>query len=470
MLRARTLKLASVILLGVIVLSLLAACGAAPTSTPAPTATPVVVTKEVQVVVTATPVPKPTAVPKPKGKITVWMWKATQDSIVNPGVVKDFNAEYPDIQVEWITYPPQDVYQKLPLALSAGTGAPDVAYVEDSNVTKFVYMGGLADLTDKVKPYVDKMNKYKWSAVMKDGKYYGMPMDSGPVVLYYRRDVFKKAGLADDPDGVSKLVATWDDYFKTCKTIKEKTGYNCFSSNKANNYGRLYEMMLWQQGLGYTNAKGELTVDSAENIATLEKLGEFWKANLVSDEQSWTDGWYAELASLDKPVTTLVEAAWMGVFLKTWIAPGTAGNWGVALMPVMKAGQIRASNDGGSGFVIPEQSKNKDAAWAFVEFICARTQSQNKIFAAGDIFPSLEAAYNDPLYIEPDSFFGNQMTRKTYVDVVKQIPTGYVYGQYYSEINGYVATGIQKFATGKASAADALKEAATAIRKQTGLK
>jgi lactose/L-arabinose transport system substrate-binding protein len=428
----------------------------------------VVVTQEVekQVLVTATPEPE---APKPTGKITVWMWKATQDSIVNPGVVEDFNKVYPDIQVEWVTYNPQDVYQKLPLALSAGTGAPDVCYVEDSHLTQYVYLGGLTDLTERVQPYLDKMNNYKWAAGMKDGKYYFMPMDSGPVVTYYRRDVFEAAGLASDPDSVSGLVATWDDYFNTCKTIKEKTGHYCFASNKANNYARLYEMMLWQQGLGYYNEKGAVTVDSPENIATLEMLGKFWEADLVSDQLEWTDSWYAELASLDEPVASLVEAAWMGVFLKTWIAPGTAGKWGVASMPAMKEGQVRTANDGGSGFVIPEQSQNKDAAWAFVEFVTARKESQNKIFAYGDIFPSFEPAYEDALYIEPDSFFGGQMTRKVYVDMVKQIPVGYVYGQHYALMNGFVSTAIQQYAAGQMSAADALKEAADAIRQQTGL-
>jgi ABC-type glycerol-3-phosphate transport system substrate-binding protein len=298
-----------------------------------------------------------------------------------------------------------------------------------------------------------------------------MPLDSGPVVLYYRRDVFKAAGLPDDPDGVSNLIKTWDDYLAACKTIKEKTGSPCFSSNKANNYGRLYEKMLWQQGLGYVSDKGEVTVDSPENIATLEKLGEFWTAGVVSDQLEWTDGWYAELAmvSPDKPIASHVEAAWMGAFLKGWIAPGTAGKWGVALMPTMKAGQVRSSNDGGSGFVIPEQSQNKDAAWAFVEFVTARKESQNKTFAFADIFPAFEPAYEDAIYVEPDSFFGGQQTRQTYVDVVKQIPAAHVYGQYYQEINGFVATAIQKFALGQMSAADALKEAAAAIRSQTGM-
>src|SRR6185503_1490824 len=98
-------------------------------------------------------------------------------------------------------------------------------------------------MTEWVTPYLDKMNVYKWADAELDGKYFAMPWDSGPVVFYYRRDVFEAA---------------------------------CFSNNKANNYGRLYEMMLWQQGLGYYNAEGEVTVDSSENIATLETLKKFW--------------------------------------------------------------------------------------------------------------------------------------------------------------------------------------------------
>jgi lactose/L-arabinose transport system substrate-binding protein len=480
MLRSNHFRLFVFALLGILAL---AGCAQAPapavTSAPAPTSAPIVQTQVVpqtqvvEKVVTATPPPEATAAPKPKGKITVWMWKATQDSIVNPGVVKDFNAEYPDVQVEWVTYNPADVYQKLPLALSAGTGAPDVAYVEDSHLSKFVALGGLADLTDRVKPYLDKMNAYKWPAGQKDGKYYSMPLDSGPVVLYYRRDLFKAAGLPDDPQKVSELIKTWDDYLGACKTIKEKVGVPCFPASKAKNSARLYEMMLWQQGLGYYDSKGDVTVDSPENIATLEKLGEFWKNDLTYDEEEWTQPWYDGFSAIapdaaPKPVASFVEAAWMGVFFKTWIAPGTAGKWGVALMPTLKPSQVRASNDGGSSFVIPEQSQNKDAAWAFIEFLTARAREQNKIFAYGDIFPALEEAYNDPLYVEPDSFFGGQQTRQTYVDVVKQIPSAYVYGPNYQEMNGFVQTAIQKYATGAASASDALKEAAAAIRQQVG--
>src|SRR5581483_7880757 len=272
MLRSFTFKLLMLLLSSVAFV----ACAQvpAPAAPVAPPAT-VVQTQVVEKVVTATPLPEATSAPKPTGKITVWGWKAAMDVIRNSGVLADFQKEYPGIQVDIVEYAPADVYQKLPLALSAGSGGPDVSLVENSHLAQIVALGGLADLTARVKPYLDKMNKFKWYDAEKDGKYYAMPWDSGPVVLYYRRDVFKNAGLPDSPEEVSKLVATWDDYLQVCKTIKDKTGAECFSNNKAKNFGRLYEMMLWQQGLGYYDAKGQITVDSPQNVATLEKMGEF---------------------------------------------------------------------------------------------------------------------------------------------------------------------------------------------------
>ena len=454
---------------------MLSACAPAtsPTVEPPATSAPdsTSVATEAPAVTEAPATEAPAEVSELSGTVTIWMWKAAHDTLINSGVLDEFKKIHPDVEVEVVEYAPADVYQKLPLALQAGTGAPDISLVENSHLAQIVALGGLTDMTEWVTPYLDKMNAYKWADAKLDDKYYAMPWDSGPVVLYYRRDVFDAAGLPSDPDSVSEAVATWDDYFNVCQTIMEETGSACFSNNKANNYGRLYEMMLWQQGLGYYNAEGQVTVDSPENIATLEMLKKFWDANLTSDQLEWTDGWYAEMAAETdaKPIATLIEAAWMGAFLKGWIAPGTEGKWGVALMPAMEAGQVRAANDGGSAFVIPEQSENKEAAWALTEFLFGNVDSQVAMFRSSDFFPSLEAAYADPVFSEPDPFFADQPVRPTYVDVVKVVPIAYVYGPNYPEMNGFVATAIQKVATGQASPADALKEAADAIRAQTGM-
>lgn len=462
--------------------TLLSAC--ATTTTPAPATQPPATSAPAN----APTLPPATAAPlNLSGKLTVWCWKAAWTAaIVQSGALAAFQAQYPNVTIDYVETAPADMYQKLPLALQAGTGAPDLACVESSHLAQMVALGGLTDLTTRLQPYVSQMLASKWSDAMLNGKYYAMPWDSGPVVMYYRRDVFTAAGLPTDPDSVSKLIATWDDYLKVCQTIMTKTGDDCFANNKANNYGRLYEMMLWQQGLGYYDKTGKVTVDSAQNVATLEELKKFWDAGLLSDQLEWTDGWYAELAAggttpvatvgpgtpvppAVKPVATLVEASWMGAFLKGWIAPGTSGLWGVAQMPAMQAGQARSANDGGSNLVIPDQSQNKDAAWGLAEWLLGRPDSQVAIFKASDFFPSLTTTFTDPLFNEADPFFANQLTRQAYIAAANIIPVGYVYGPHYSLMNGYVSTAIQKVATGGASAQDALTAAANSIRNDTGM-
>src|SRR5215211_4531557 len=93
---------------------------------------------------------------KPTGKVTLWMWKAAHDTLLNSGVLDEFKKEYPDVEVEEVEYAPADVYQKLPLALQAGTGAPDISLVENSHLAQIVSLGGLTDMTQWVTPYIDK--------------------------------------------------------------------------------------------------------------------------------------------------------------------------------------------------------------------------------------------------------------------------------------------------------------------------
>jgi lactose/L-arabinose transport system substrate-binding protein len=405
----------------------------------------------------------------PSGTITLWGW--SYDSMDKTGLIDAFKKEYPNIDVQIVVYNANDTYQNLQLACSAGQGAPDVVQIENSHLAGYVALDGcLTDITDHVEPMLKDFNAYKWKDAERDGRYYAVPWDSGPVVLYYRQDIFKDAGLPTDSESVSKLVSTWDGYLNVCQTVMDKTGHTCFANSRAANDGRLYEIMLWQQGLGYYDEAGKVTVDSPQNVATLEKLGEFWTAGVTSDSQPWTDPWYAELGGTGADSTaTLVEASWMGVFLKTWIAVDIPGAWGVAYMPAFADGQVRAANDGGSTLAIPAESQNKDAAWAFIEFMLARPENQITQFAYNDFLPALESTYSDPIFNEPDPFFGNQTPRQIYLDVAGKIPAATVYGPYYSLMNNHVATAIQKFATAELSAQDALTEAADTIRRETGL-
>ena len=133
-------------------------------------------------------------------------------------------------------------------------------------------------------------------------------------------------------------------------------------------------------------------------------------------------------------------------------------------MPAWDADSARAANDGGSTFVIPAQSANPEAAWAFIEFALGSRENQLKMFEISGFIPALETSYDAPIFNEGDDFFAGQLTRQLYADVLFDIPNATIYGPNYSMINGAVSVAIQRFASGDATAEEALRAAAEEIR------
>jgi ABC-type glycerol-3-phosphate transport system substrate-binding protein len=409
-----------------------------------------------------TPGASPIAItPNPdiQGNLTIWGWDAALTSLQT--VDPTFQQAFPNIQLEYVPRPPADTYQQLQLAASAGSGGPDISVIEDSHVAQFAELGVLTDLTEQVFPYLDKMNSYKWPPSQVDDRYYAMPWDSGPCAVFYRRDVFEAAGV--DPAS----IATWDNYYQAAGTIKEQAGVPMLQLARARNDGRTFEMMLWQQGLGYVDADGKVMLDVEPKIqATLEYLGQFWTEDLVADTEPWTDPWYAEMA--DGQVATNPAAVWLGTFLKSFIAPDATGTWGVFPLPTWEPGGATSSNDGGSQLAIWGTSDQQEAAWAYVEFHLGREDSQLTMYRETDLFPSLETTYSDSFFEEPDPYFSDQPVRQLFTEVVEQIPEAGIYTADYQEMNGLLVPELQRFAVGDQSAEEALANAASAIRDRTG--
>lgn len=410
---------------------------------------------------------------EPSGNLLIWVQQANQD-VFEQTVLDDFREAYPDVTLEFVNYPPAEVADQTVLAIQGGTGGPDLGVTENASIGRLANLGGLLDLTDQLMPYADSLNAFALEEGSAEGKNYCVPWDIGPVVTFYRRDVFEAAGLPSAPEEVSALVSTWDTFLETCVTIKEQTGASCFALNKANNYGDTYFNMLWQQGLGFYGDTGEVLVDGPAYVETLQKLGQFWDADVVSDELEWTDNWYAELnAPLDDanvtPVASVTIGSWMGSLLKSWVAADRAGDWGVVPMPAYSEGGTRSANQGGSCMFIPEASNNRDAAWAFIEFMLLNEENQKEIFAYSDYFPALETIYQDDMFGEGDPYFADQPVRQVYAEAALSIPEANLYGPYAQAMRGAVATAVQQYALGQLSAEEALVQAADTIRVETGL-
>jgi len=398
--------------------------------------------------------------------LTVRTWEY-QQKCMNACLDK-FYELYPDIKIKFEVMENNEVYETLLLDISSGVGAPDVAGCENSHLAQFVALGGLYDITEKALPYYTKMEKAKWIDTMDNEKrIYAMPSDSGPVAIWYRRDVFEKAGFASDPESVAKLLDTWDDFYEVAKVIKEKTGSYMFALPKANSDFRIYEILLRQREAGYVDKEGKVVIDSPKAVDTLKYLGKFWKEDLVLN--SMDAGWFAAIN--EGKIATVIEAVWMGGLLSTWIAPESSGKWGVVPLPVWEKGGVRSSNSGGSVLAITKQCKNKEAAWKFIEYMTTNRDAMLTMWKEMDSFPSLLECYTESSVVEEESaFFGGQKYREVFVEAAKHIPW-WNYTKDYSEMNHILQTYVTAYATEDIkSAQEALTKTAEEIRLRTGRK
>ena len=396
--------------------------------------------------------------------LTVWWWQHWPNCM-GPAI-DDFLEQNPDITLEQTVMGTGDVYDSLFLALAAGAGTPDIVALESSYIGKFVEVGGLADITDRISPWIDKMDPSKWADMTdRKGRICGMPVDSGPVAIWYRRDVFEQAGLPSDPESVAELLDTWDDYYEVAKIIKAKTNKYMLPLAKANYDFRIFEILLWQQEAGYVDREGKLNINNPEAVRILEYLGKFWKEDLALDAGGWSTGWYAGLT--DGEVATLPEATWMGGCFANWICPETAGLWGVVPLPVWEEGGVRSSNDGGSNIAITAASENKEAAWKFIEFLFTNPDYMVDAWRREDWFPSLILTYDDPFVDEVVPFTG-QVHRRIFADAAQIIPW-WVYTPDYAEMNSIMQIYVSAYALGDMeSAEEVLAQTATEITVRTG--
>lgn len=412
MIRHRTFTL--VILAALVGGIALAACQ--PAATPTPEVIEVVKTVEVTKVVQGetiteyvevTPTPAPEA-PKPSGDIVIWGWPAADKAFES--IIAGFNEQYPDINVTWEMIPGMagGTRDALSTALAAGEGAPDISMIEINDIDRFVLQGGLVDLLQEpynAGKYKDDFVAYKWEqALTPDGRLLAFPWDIGPASMFYRRDVFEKAGLPSDPESVAELLSTWEGFLETGQQVNDPAN-NLFWMDNAAQIPYIY--------YAHKNFFDEDYNVAINNPKTLQVLGYAQQArNLGLDARvaNWTEEWYSMLAN--GQIATQISGCWFGGFLKSWIDPAGAGKWGVVPIP-----EDPLQNWGGSFLAITEQSKNKEAAWAFIEYAMATADAQNRMFVAVDYFPAYMPAWDNPLYQESDFYFGGQNTRALWTQI-----------------------------------------------------
>ncbi|MGW2096011.1 ABC transporter substrate-binding protein [Promicromonospora sukumoe] len=376
------------------------------------------------------------------GDLLVWAWEPTLDE-----VVKDFEAEYPNVNVEMANVGTgNDHYVALQNAISAGSGVPDVSQMEYYALPQFSIGESLADLTPfGAGDLSDTYSPGTWGSVTSGEAVYGLPMDSGPMALFYNAKVFEDAGV--------EVPATWEEFVDAAKKIREYDPNTYITAD--NGDAGFTTSMVWQAGGHPFEVDGtDVTVNLADEGSA--KFTEMWQQmlddDLVAKVPGWSDEWFQGLGSGE--IAALVTGAWMPANLESGAAPAS-GDWRVAPMPQWTEGATDTAENGGSALSITEASEKKALAYGFLEYVNAGDGVATRL--EGGNFPATLADLNDETFLAEESeYFGGQKINEVLSASATGVVTGWQYLPYQVYANSIFPDTAGQAYTGSAPLSDGL--------------
>ncbi|MFD8525146.1 ABC transporter substrate-binding protein [Streptomyces capillispiralis] len=378
------------------------------------------------------------------GSLTVWAWEPTLKQ-----VVADFEKEHPKVEVNLVNAGTgNDQYKALQNAMSAKKGVPDVAQVEYYAMGQYALTKQLTDLegfgADKL---ADRYSPGPWNGVKAGGEgIYGLPMDSGPMALFYNKAVFDKHKI--------KVPTTWDEYVDAARDLK-KADPKAYITNDAGDAG-FATSLLWQAGSRPYDVDGTTVgIDFSDEGAktytdTWQKLLD---EKLVAPVTSWSDDWYKGLG--DGTIATLAIGAWMPANLASGVKDA-AGDWRVAPLPQWQAGGRASAENGGSALTLPELGGNEALAYAFVEYANAGKGVDTRV--KGGAFPATTAQLNSPAFQNTEfPYFGGQQANRIFAESAANVADDWSYLPYQVYANSIFNDTVGKAYVSGTKLADGLK-------------
>ena len=347
------------------------------------------------------------------GKITVWSWEPTLKSVVT-----DFEAKYSNVDVELVNAGTGDKqYTALQNAITAGSGVPDVAHIEYYALPQFALANSVADLRPYGAGGLDgTFTPGPWNGVHVGDAVYGLPMDSGPMALFYNDEVFRTHNVA--------VPTTWAEYVDAARKL-HTADPNVYIANDTGDAG-FTTSLIWQAGGRPYKVDGTtVTIDFSD--AGSRKFATTWQSlideKLLAPVSSWSDGWYKGLG--DGTIATLTIGAWMPANLESGVAAG-AGKWRVAPMPQWEAGSSVSAENGGSSLAVPAASQNKALAYAFIRYATTGEGATSR--ALQGAFPATIADLTSSAFVDKEfTYFGGQKVNQVLADAARNVATGWSY-------------------------------------------
>lgn len=235
-----------------------------------------------------------------------------------------------------------------------------------------------------------------------------IPVSSNPKALFYRKDLFKKAGLPTDPTKAAALLKDWDAVAKAGKTFTAKTKKPLFGQ-----WVDLFDAMIetyptkYGKNGKFAGASNPHFKKTFDYIIKGMKEGWIGKAEIRPDQTKY------EKAAKAGSYGTVIGDDYAADQIKQKAYGGSSGQWAAIPMP---GGSVDSGN---IAFAIPASSAHPELALDVIEWLTTPEIQQWAFENLITSFPvNLELLSGGEWLEAKDPYFGGQNINKVLAEAV----------------------------------------------------
>ena len=345
-----------------------------------------------------------------RGPIKIWYSNNADEVKWGKAVVAAWNKDHANEQVTAEQIPAgKSSEEVIGASITAGNTPCLIFNTAPAAVPQFQKQGGLValDSFSDGASYIQartgpRADQYK----SPDGKFYQMPWKTNPVMIFYNKDVFAKAGL----DTKNPPLKTYDEFLATAKTLVAKGGVKAAiwpapSSEFFQPWFDFYPLFIAQSGGKQLVENGEPQFAGPEGVA----VGEFWK-QLYKDGLAQKEMFNGDAFAAQKAAMAIVGPWAIAVY-------GDKVDWGVAPLPTSSGkdpSQIQTFSDEKSSAMY-SSCQNRATAWEFLKFATSQDQDGKLLEVTGQMpmRENLPTLYADYFKAHPESTTFAELAART---------------------------------------------------------
>jgi ABC-type glycerol-3-phosphate transport system substrate-binding protein len=276
-------------------------------------------------------------------------------------VIDAFEKAHPTINIKWETTSFDDLNSTIDSHVANKGGDPDVYWADQPRVPALAARGEAADLSKVFSRYRSAFDPKVYESNLYKGKVHALPIANSSQLLYYNKDLVKKAGLKPPPAEVSERM-TWKQLAADAAKAKAAGAQYGFLFGQPDRYYQLQALPVSLGGSvgasGPGNLKPQLTSDAW--VKAMKWYGSLYKKG-ISPKRFPAD--QTDPAFVAGKAAYMVEGPWLLPMLAE-----SKVNWGVAPHPKFAGGKPVTAN-GSWSLALNPFSKEKQAAEIFMKWM-----------------------------------------------------------------------------------------------------